>query len=256
MQVVMIGAGHMATVFTKVLLANKYTVVQVYSRTIASAELLAKEAGCGFTNSITAISTEADMYIMALADEAIEKVAEQLVLPNKLVIHTAGTISIQALANTSTNYGVLWPIKMIRKTLPDFGDITVAIDASNKIALDHIRAIASIITTDIIEANDTKRLHMHVAAALTTNFTNHLYSLAAAYCKKHSIDFALFYPLIENAAKAIQHVSPASLQAGPAFRGNMHTIEKHRTAIGDDAVLLELYNACTKSILDIYQAKK
>jgi predicted short-subunit dehydrogenase-like oxidoreductase (DUF2520 family) len=256
MQVVMIGAGNVATVFTKVLLANQFSIAQVYSRTNAAAEALAKIANCSATSSLEDIITSADIYIIALADEAIEYSAKQLILPDKLVIHTAGTIAKNVLANTSTNYGVLWPIKMIRKTMPNFGTITVAIDGSNKITLAQIRAIASIITTDIVEADDTKRLHMHVAAALVTNFTNHLYTLASSYCEKHGIDFSVYYPLIENAAKAIQHSSPASLQAGPAFRGNMDTIEKHRSAIGGDAALLALYDACTKSILNMYQTKK
>jgi predicted short-subunit dehydrogenase-like oxidoreductase (DUF2520 family) len=256
MQVVMIGAGNMATVFVKVLLANNYEIVQVYSRTKESALQLASIAGCRYTSLMGELVLDADIYIIAVSDDAIENIASQLRVKNKLVIHTAGPVTKNLLSTSSENYGVLWPIKMIRKNMSDFGSVPVAIDASNDISFAEVKKLASCISENIFEADDAKRLHLHVLAAVTTNFTNHLYTLAYQYAKDQGIDFSLFYPIIKDAAVAIQQVDPAALQAGPAFRGNLATIEKHKLLLLHHDALLHIYNLFTKSIMDMYVNKK
>jgi hypothetical protein len=52
---------------------------------------------------------------------------------------------------------------------------------------------------------------------IVSNFTNHLYALAAEYCKKERTDFSLLVPLIKEVAERIEIYEPESMQTGPAF---------------------------------------
>jgi predicted short-subunit dehydrogenase-like oxidoreductase (DUF2520 family) len=90
---------------------------------------------------------------------------------------------------------------------------------------------------------------MHLIAAITSNFTNHLYHLAADYSQEQEIRFSWFYPLIEGVIEQIKTELPQNVQAGPAFRGDRITIEKHRSLLADEPVLLKIYDEMTQSIL-------
>jgi hypothetical protein len=49
---------------------------------------------------------------------------------NKLVIHTAGSVSKEILKTSSDKYGVLWPMKMIRKPMNTLEPVTIVVDGN------------------------------------------------------------------------------------------------------------------------------
>lgn len=248
MQVVIIGSGNLATVLAKSLKQQQHVIRQVYSRHMAHAQALAEIVDSTAIDDLSAIIKNADMYFIAVADEAIENVAQQLRLNDKPVFHTAGTVPKHLLQLCSSSYGVFWPMKMLRKQMNDFGALSIFIDANNEKVEAIIRELAMQFTPNVVLANDEMRLKMHLVAALTSNFTNHLYDLSEQYCRQQGISFSLFYGLVEDTAKAIQTNPPASLQAGPAFRGNTSTLQKHRALLQDEVDLLKVYNTLTNSI--------
>ena len=249
-QVTIIGAGHVGTVLGRLLMRKGWKLRQVFSRQISHARQLSVELGGAFTDNIKTIDGEADLYLLCVTDDALPAVAAQLLSGNKLVVHTAGAFSKEILHTASTQYGVLWPMKMIRKTMQELGPVSVIIDGSSKDTIDRIREIAALITDQITIADDQQRLKMHMLAAVTSNFPNHLYHLAADYCAAESIDFSIFYPLILETARSLERAHPAQLQAGPAFRGDTLTLEKHEQLLQNYPQLLALYEAITQSLLD------
>ena len=52
----------------------------------------------------------------------------------------------------------------------------------------------------------------------------------------------------ETAAKALASPSPAAVQTGPAVRGDLPTLERHRARLAGDALLLEIYNSMSQYI--------
>ena len=90
---------------------------------------------------------------------------------------------------------------------------------------------------------------MHVAAVVVSNFTNHLYALAAEFCKKEGVDFGLLAPLIMETAGRIQKSSPADVQTGPAVRNDIFTIEKHLRVLAGHPALKNIYLKLTDSIM-------
>ena len=83
-QMVIIGAGNVATHFAHAFSAAGYAIVQVYSKTIDSARALAGQFGVGCTNSLSLLRTDADIYIFAVSDDALFDIALDLKLKDKI----------------------------------------------------------------------------------------------------------------------------------------------------------------------------
>jgi predicted short-subunit dehydrogenase-like oxidoreductase (DUF2520 family) len=75
------------------------------------------------------------------------------------------------------------------------------------------------------EGSGDLRQKLHVAAVVVSNFTNHLYTLAEAYCKNEGLDFAELLPLIQETANRLISTSPAMAQTGPAIRHDSENIQ-------------------------------
>jgi predicted short-subunit dehydrogenase-like oxidoreductase (DUF2520 family) len=251
MQVTIIGSGNIATVMGRALKATGNAIHEIYSRDITHARQLAKEFGCGAVSDLRLISNKADLYLIAVTDDALDEVAAQLSLGDKPVAHTAGSVSKEILKGVSTCYGVVWPMKMVRKNMSTLAPVTIAVDGNTTAATERFKQFAGIFSPTIITADDTARVKLHMLASFTLNFTNHLFHLAADYCSAENIDFSLFYPLIEESVQRLSGSHPRDLQAGPAFRGDRKTIEKHLALLAGHPQAAAIYGAMTESILSI-----
>lgn len=78
MRVVIIGAGNVATVFGRLISAAGHKIIQVYSRSISSAQSLGKELGCLSVDSLEAIDLTADIYILAITDNALQNINDSI----------------------------------------------------------------------------------------------------------------------------------------------------------------------------------
>ena len=248
MDVTIIGSGNVATVMGRVLLEKGHTIHQVYSRDNSHAKQLAFELQAEAISDLAILDNQAAIYLIAVTDTALPELANKLSLKDKLVVHTAGSVSKDVLQTVSTNYGVLWPMKMIRKSMTGLLPVTMVVDGSSESVIQGIEKLATVFSPVVTRADDMLRLKMHLLAAITSNFTNHLYHLAADYCEKENIDFRLFYSIIEETAHRIQSAHPKDVQAGPAFRRDDETLKKHEQLLETHPRVLELYRCMTESI--------
>lgn len=248
MLVTIIGSGNVATVMGKVLTEKGYVIAEVYSRNPSHAAILAKQLQANAVSNITMLDRNSDVYLIAVADDALAELASQLSLPNKLVMHTAGSVSKEILKTASDSYGVLWPMKMIRKPMKTLEPVTIVVDGNTESSIKQVEQFAGIFSPTITRADDAMRSKMHMLAALLSNFTNHLYHLAADYCEAEQIDFSVFYPIIEATALEIRENHPKNVQAGPAIRGDSQTIEKHVQILEKYPQMRQVYEAMTESI--------
>lgn len=249
MKVVIIGSGNVATVLGRLLLAAGHRIEQIWSRQEAHAVSLAQLLGAEAVTDLKALRPGADLYLLAVSDSSIEAVARELSLTDALIVHTAGSISKEVLKPVSSRYGVLWPMKMIRKSMEAIDPVTIVVDGNTTATIESIEKLAEIFTNGIItRAGDSTRERMHLLAAITSNFTNHLYHLAADYCAAEQIDFRLFYPLIADTARQIQSFHPKEVQAGPAFRDDANTLHKHEALLEAYPSLRKVYETLSESI--------
>ena len=88
-RVVLIGSGNVATSLA-LALNGKCHLVQVYSRSMASAEALASRVGAQATNDLSQIVTDADIYVISVVDDAITRVLETCPARGGLWVQSGG----------------------------------------------------------------------------------------------------------------------------------------------------------------------
>lgn len=248
MEIVIIGTGNTATVLGRKLKAAGHKILQVFGRDTLAASRLAYELGTGSTNYWNVVNRNADLYVLAVSDIAIEEILEELQLPDKTIVHTAASVSKNVLKNAAPHFGVFYPLQSLQKNTAHLPDIPIVIDASDESTLKELETLAHSITDNVVEAGDEQRIKLHLAAVICNNFTNHLYALAESYCNSEGIDFNLLLPLIKETAERLEEISPAQSQTGPALRNDRATIEKHLELLENYPHLKKIYETFTQSI--------
>ena len=245
MRVTLIGSGNIASVLGKKIMESGHTIVQVYSRNTDHAKALASGLSA---EAVDAIEDNADMYIVAVADDALQNISSWMKPVKGFVVHTAGSVSIDVLKDLSPNYGVLWPLQSVRKETISAPVLPILIDANNPWNKMKLKGFAQSFADSVAEANDEERRKLHLAAVITNNFSNHIFSLTEKYCIDEGVDFKLMIPLLAETVSRMQDHSPSDLQTGPAIRNDASTIEKHRGLLENYPDLLEIYDFFTDRI--------
>ncbi len=248
MKIVIIGTGNTATILGRKLREAGHRIVQVFGRDTNTASKLAYELDTESTNYWNVVNRDADLYILAVSDIAVEEVLSELNLPDKTIVHTAASVSKNILKTASQHFGVFYPLQSLKKEMGHLPDIPIIIDASDSATLKELEELALSISDKVVEAGDEVRMKLHLAAVFCNNFVNHLYALAEAYCKKEGLDFSLLHPLIEETAARLKTISPSTSQTGPAIRNDRATIEKHLALLKDYPHLKNIYEVLTDSI--------
>lgn len=239
----------MAAVLGRKFKAAGHQIVQIVSRNASAASALAYEWDTESANYMSLLTGNADVYLIAVSDDAIPEVVKELHLPGKVVAHTAGSAGKQLLKNSTDHYGVFYPLQSLRKETEVLPAIPILVDASDEKATKMLTSLAHSISQNLVTiAGNEDRMKLHVAAVIVSNFTNHLYSLAETYCRKEGLDFRQLVPLIEETAARIKSHSPAGVQTGPAIRHDKATIEQHLHLLNDHPHLKNIYLLLTESI--------
>lgn len=255
MKVVIVGSGNVAAALGRRIVAAGHVVVQVAGRNPGTVNRLASEWGAAAALDWASVDKTADIYLVAITDSSIPSLGESLVLPAKLVVHTAGALPASALREVTGRAGVLYPLQSFKigTTAPE--EFPLLIDAVLPEDLPLIRTFAETLTRQVLAADDAVRLKLHVAAVLVNNFTNHLYTLAADFCRQENVDFGLLLPLIRETAVRIGSSDPREVQTGPALRGDTTTLEKHKEILSNYQSINQLYELFTVLIEDYYRRR-
>ena len=191
----------------------------------------------------------ADVYIIAVADNAIASVSNSLAIEDKLVVHTSGTTALSVL-NPKNRRGVFYPLQTFTKGKQlDYTQIPFCIEAENDADYTLLNKLALAISNSVYQISEDQRKGLHIAAVFVCNFTNHLYQLGADLCAEHQVPFAILKPLIIETADKILSLTPKLAQTGPAHRIDTATINSHLAAL-TNATQKEIYQLLTQSIID------
>jgi predicted short-subunit dehydrogenase-like oxidoreductase (DUF2520 family) len=190
---------------------------------------------------------EADLYIIAVSDDAIAAVSSQLPFKNRLVVHTSGSISLNALDDDNRK-GVFYPLQTFTKNKDvDFKTIPICLESENATDFQLLEKVAKMISDKVFAINSEQRKALHVAAVFVNNFTNHLYQIGSEICQENQVPFEILKPLIAETAQKIMVLSPEEAQTGPAKRNDSRTIEAHEAFLSDENHL-KIYKTLTQSI--------
>ena len=192
---------------------------------------------------------EADLYIIAVSDDAIAEVSAALPFENRLVAHTSGTVSIDSL-NPKNHRAVFYPLQSFSKDKAvNFKTIPLCLETENEKDATTLKLIANAISDAVYDINSEQRKALHVAAVFVNNFVNHLYQIGNEICDANAIPFAILKPLIQETANKIATLSPKAAQTGPAKRNDISTIAAHQQFLTDENQAA-IYNLLTQSIQD------
>lgn len=247
--IVIIGSGNVATHMGLAIKKAGHTVLQVYSPNKNNATSLAKKLAAEAIDDLSKIDISAAIFIIAVKDDAIKKVAQALTLKDNIVIHTSGSTEMDVLKNTSGNYGVIYPLQTFsKKSLLNFTNVPLFIEANNNKVATALKSFANSLSKKVYTANSVKRQYIHLAAVFACNFTNHMYSCAEIIAAEQNIPFDTFTPLIEETAKKIRTNSPLKSQTGPAIRSDKKTMKFQEKLLKDKPELKKLYKLISKNI--------
>ena len=257
MKITMIGAGNVGFHLGKRLFKKGIAINQVYSRTRTPAQLLAKLVQAEGINDLRQINNQSDIYILAVKDDALAEVAQQLAeiptLSKKLVVHTSGAVPSTVLQPHFKKYGVFYPLQTFsKKKRISFKKIPICIDANKKKAKAVLLHLGNQISEEVHIIKDQERAILHVAAVFVNNFTNHLFHIAHQICQKEGLDFALLQPLIQETVYKIKDAAPYDMQTGPGRRGDRVTIQKHLTYLEKQVDYHNVYQLLSKRIEESY----
>jgi predicted short-subunit dehydrogenase-like oxidoreductase (DUF2520 family) len=255
MQVVIIGTGNVATLLGRTIKAAGHTISGIYGRNAETAIELAEALGALKAGNMDAMLPDADLYILAISDASIGKLAGKLNIENKLLVHTAGSVPMDILKDYSPNYGVLYPLQSLRKELTELPMIPILVDANTPDNLTIIQDFAATLSGKVKKTTDEERFHFHLSAILVSNFTNHLYSLAADFCKEKDMPFSFLHPLIHEVVNRLDYGHPSQFQTGPAVRNDQETIKRHLEALSDYPEMKNLYAVFTEGIQAYFKKK-
>ena len=251
--VVFIGAGNVATHLSQAMKGAGFSIRQIFSRTADSAKPLADICGCGFTMDVKKILPDADLYIFSLKDDALPEIiaglsTNNIPAKNGLWVHTAGSVHIDVFKGFTKHYGVIYPLQTLSKSREtDFSKIPLFVEGNTESIENEIFNITSTLSENVTRMTSEKRKHLHLAAVFASNFSNHMYAIAAQILEKQGVDYKILQPLIDETANKLHSMSPKQAQTGPAVRYDVNIIERHLSMLEDENIR-KLYKIISENI--------
>lgn len=240
-----IGSGNVAQHLISVFQQTETIVLQqVFSRKRENINHLVSDA-----KIVTRYSDlkPADITIISVSDDVIAEVSNQLPFENQLVVHTSGSVGLDAL-HAKNRKGVFYPLQTFSKSKAiDFKSVPICLETENESDYLVLETAAKSISDKVFKISSEQRQSLHVAAVFSCNFVNHLYQLGKEICDDNRVPFEILLPLIQETADKIKTLSPLDAQTGPAKRNDQKTIEKHLSFL-DDENKKAIYQLLTQSI--------
>ena len=243
--VVLLGAGNVAHhLFKAFSAAENVQVKQWYNRSIRVLEPF--KTSVAVTDDLSKLQ-EADIYVIAISDDAISQLSSDLPFEDRFVVHTSGSANIHDL-DKKNRRGVFYPLQTFSKEVDlDFTQVPLCLETLDKLDYPLLKSLAESISHTVKRVNSNQRAALHLAAVFVNNFTNQLFRVAHEITESESTEFDLLKPLIMETAKKVQELSPYLAQTGPAKRHDKKTIKRHLKQL-DNEHHKDIYKLLTASI--------
>ena len=271
MKIVLIGAGNLATHLGKALHAAGHDMVQVFSRTMQSAETLASLLDAEPLTDIAQVRDDADVYIFSVKDSALVQLVAQLCRHEadglvedgavnalrkakkgeheRVFLHTAGSMPLSVFKGMAQHYGVLYPMQTFSKQREvDFSIIPCFVEANDEFAQKQIEGLAREISGRVYQLSSEDRKYLHLSAVFACNFANHCYAISQELLEEHGIPFDVMLPLINETAAKVHEMKPKNAQTGPAVRYDENVIGKQSKLLENHPHFKKVYDSMSKSI--------
>ena len=250
MRITIIGSGNVATHLAAAFKNAGHAIVQVYSRDMQNASLLAYHVKAEAIDSLEQINPETDLFVIAVKDDAIEPIAAELAKYNKMIVHTSGATSLQILQKHAQNVGVFYPLQTFSKTRElNFNTVPLCIEGADDKIASTLNELAYTVSQNVYRVNSEQRKTLHLAAVFACNFPNYLYHMSQQLLTEKQLPFDLLRPLILETAEKVQEHLPADVQTGPAVRNDEKTMASHLEQLQENPDLQAIYKLLSQGII-------
>ncbi|TXB61708.1 Rossmann-like and DUF2520 domain-containing protein [Phaeodactylibacter luteus] len=251
--IILIGAGRLGKHLGRALVQAGLPLCCLYNRSAAHAKEAGEALGVPYSSSLQQLPRDGALYLLAVSDNAIKTVAEQLarhVSPQAVLAHTSGSTPSNVLAGTTQRHGVFYPLQSFSHGItPDFQQIPICYWGNTPDTAQLLAAVGKRISTSVYPLDDRQRQVLHLAAVFINNFTNAMLQGSHEICQEGGLPSNLLQPLLrETLRKAAQAEAPKAVQTGPAARGDQPTIERHLNQLANHPELRNVYKAITQYI--------
>lgn len=244
---VLIGAGKVASALGPALSEAGISWLQVFSRNRDKAVSLAKKINANPICSLDEVNTQADFILVAVSDDAISKVADQLPT-GPAVFHTSGSRSINDLSKHA-ECGVFYPLQTFtHDSIPVYSEIPFCIEGSSESVACRMEALCSLLGAKSYRLDSYQRSTLHLAAVIANNFTNHLWGWSRKLLNESGTNPEILHPLMKETLRKALADDPFSVQTGPAARGDIQTIQNHIEMLDGLPDIQNIYRQITTSI--------
>ncbi|WP_372973898.1 Rossmann-like and DUF2520 domain-containing protein [Muriicola sp.] len=249
LKLILIGTGNISRFLFDVLVDHPdVSIMQVLGR---------NEQALDYFRDHTEVSSDfkeiasADVYVLAVSDQAIAEISHNLPIEKGLLVHTAGSISMDVLPGEMRR-GVFYPLQTLSGILPEkIRDIPFCVEATREEDYLLLEKLALLISDRVERINSEQRKFLHLSAVFANNFSNHLFYLSSEVCEEHGVDFDLIRPLIRESCTKVMNQTPFEAQTGPARRGDQRTLEEHLGMLKSPR-LKAIYELLSESIQKTY----
>ena len=229
MKIAVIGKGRVATHLSQALASAGHDMTM-----------------CGGRKRIQAVPEDAEVVIISIKDDAIATVASEFADSNTLILHTSGSVSIDAIP--SEHRGVMYPMQTFSmERAVDFIHVPLFLEASSEEDMKLLSRLAASISDTQMPMSSEQRKTLHLAAVLCCNFVNHLFELSHDVMAEQGIPFKLLFPLIEETFAKIHTLTPHEAQTGPALRWDENVMQWHMAMLHEPRHR-EIYRLLSESI--------
>jgi predicted short-subunit dehydrogenase-like oxidoreductase (DUF2520 family) len=233
MRIVVIGTGRLASNLVPALQKVGHEVRGVNSRTLEG------------------LPNEADAFVIAVKDDALESVARRVVQgrEEQVFFHTAGSMPLSVFEGFARHYGVFYPMQSFSKERQvDFADVPIFLEGCDDKAIQTAHAIAESISRKVYELTTAERRYLHLAAVFACNFANHCYALSAKVLEQHGLPFDVMLPLIDETARKVHTMHPVPAQTGPAIRWDENVMSAQKALLDNEPEMQKIYELMSNSI--------
>lgn len=249
MNIVIIGSGNVAFHLVRAFREKNIPVAQIFGRNETALKEISELHSIPYSTREIA---DADLYLIAVNDDAVADISKIITKSDCLVAHTSGSLPKEILQG---NYrkASFYPLQTFSKQKDlNYSEIPFFVEAEDQKDIEFLKELALKISPKVLESNFEKRKYIHLTAVFACNFVNHLFARAQEISDSQDIPFQYFLPLIKETTEKISEISPKIAQTGPAVRNDQRIMAIHEDLI-KDVEQLKIYMTMNESIKKMYE---
>ena len=249
MKIAILGSGNVAYHLAKMFKEKNIPISQIFGRNEKDLQEISEQFEIPFSTTELA---DAELYFIAVNDDAVAAISKNIKNQNSLVAHTSGSLPKEILEG---NYrkASFYPLQTFSKSkMLQYLEIPFFVEAENEADSQILENLALKISEKVMKSDYEKRKYIHLTAVFACNFVNHLFARAKEISDSQQIPFHYFLPLIKETTSKIEKIEPKLAQTGPAIRNDEKILQLHEALITEEEHL-KIYQVMNDSIKKMYE---